>query len=106
MTHLPTDRVVLARECDRYAAHLTNRNAMLDAADLFARCAIALRQPAEPGAYEWMRQNPDECASAVQDAYTQWSPGEDGFGGDFGALLDNEVSRQKLRLALTKEAKP
>lgn len=43
-----TNTEVLARECDRYAAHLTNRNAMLDAADLFARCAIALRQPDEP----------------------------------------------------------
>ncbi len=41
---------VLARECDRYAAHLTTRNAMLDAADLFARCAIALRRSPEPGA--------------------------------------------------------
>lgn len=41
-------KMVLARECDRYAAHLTSRNAMLDAADLFARCAIALRQPDEP----------------------------------------------------------
>ena len=48
MSDRTTDRVVLARECDRYAAHLTSRNAMLDAADLFARCAIALRAAPEP----------------------------------------------------------
>lgn len=68
-----TDTSVLARECDRYAAHLTSRNAMLDAADLFARCAIALRQPDEPEAPPCRRcdgsgtiQVPDE---AGPDAY-------------------------------------
>ena len=71
MSEQPTteQRDKLARECDRYAAHLTNRNAMLDAADLFARCAIALRAAPEPSGKE-----PPHCPSCSCGEHILGSP--------------------------------
>lgn len=43
--------------------------------------------------YRWMVSHPDECASAVMDAYERWLPG-DSERGDFAALLNEEIAHQ------------
>lgn len=50
--------------------------------------------------FQWLLANPDECASAVADAYSQWSPGADGEYGDFTALLRKEIAYQRLKAGM------
>jgi hypothetical protein len=42
--------------------------------------------------YRWLQGNPDDCASAVADAYSQWHPG-DPDPKPFDAILEGEVER-------------
>lgn len=42
--------------------------------------------------YRWLQDNPDDCASAVADAYSQWHPG-DPDPKPFDAILEGEVER-------------
>lgn len=65
----------------------------------------AVDRPAKESAangeiFQWLLENPDECACAVADAYSSYSPEADGGLGDFATLLRQEITFQRLRRGL------
>lgn len=85
-----TEHLLRDHDCDAHG-HEEYKAAVDSGKTLLA----GLRSSSETDSrYEWLRQHPDEFASAVADAYGDW----DGQNADdFGGILDEEIEFQKRK---------
>lgn len=75
---------------DELSDHLRAAQSALVAATANIRARDEELEDAEM--FQWMCENPDEAASAIGDAYTQW---DGGYMKDWKRLLLDEIDHQR-----------